>query len=893
MLATKNQILPLIPDRVPEVLKSRSQWAALKAERRGNADRLDKVPYQALRPTVHASSTNPSSWTGFVDALACYRSRESTDVDGIAFACGNGVGGLDLDGCVDPQTGKVESWALEIVKEIDSYTELSLSGTGLRIFVRAPEAKGVKVEKVEIYTKSRFLSVTGHHLEGTPTTVEERSEQLERLRARLTGRERALAAVARHHARRSLAQKAEPTNLVQNVTTLGITDDEVIAVCRRFTGFDALWSGDCSGYPGPSEADMALAGMLAFACGPDEEERVERLMRRSALARDKWDRPDYLPELTIPKAFEGRTDFYLWPTPPNVGGARSDGRPTILLGPETDGILNSLEKHLSPYLYQRNRRLVCIGKSKAVDGTAPVKRSAASVVMSEVPQEQVQRLMSRHVIFKAREEVNEGGKQKVVTKQVAAPTSLAKLFTNCGHWQSIPNLAGITTTPFMRPDGEIVATPGYDPYTGYLFIDDGTHWHQIQATPTPAQVKYAVDLLLDVVCDFPFGTDEHRSAWLSTLCAVVGRPAIDGPVPMLWVDGVRAGTGKTKLARLPGLIINGHQTTEISFSSDEKEMENRLASVLMSGDRFAYLDNATGSLRNPVLDRFLTSEVFGVRRFHAQQIMKLPNTLVLAVTGNNLTLRGDLSRRVVRVRLTTDLERPETRSGFKYTDLERHVLDNRPELVVAALTILRAHAAAGFPNHPSASPLGSFSEWDRVVRHALMYAGLPDPVATQEEVHEDDDDQAKLLAVLRAWHRYRPDLKGTTTALVAAAISGNRYSVTGEQAELWEALCELTGTPCDQSPDALKLGYRFRAARDKRVRGYRVVRVDKEKGGVRWAVEYDGPGDDATPSPGLLGSEPAPLLRLPAPDVSPEVCDACERVVDVRSDRVMFRPSRK
>ena len=44
MLATKNQILPVIPDRIPEALKSRPQWANLKAERRGNAERLDKIP---------------------------------------------------------------------------------------------------------------------------------------------------------------------------------------------------------------------------------------------------------------------------------------------------------------------------------------------------------------------------------------------------------------------------------------------------------------------------------------------------------------------------------------------------------------------------------------------------------------------------------------------------------------------------------------------------------------------------------------------------------------------------------------------------------------------------------------------------------------------------------
>ena len=858
MLATKNQILPVIPDRIPEALKSRPQWANLKAERRGNAELLDKIPYQALHPTVHASSTNPTSWTGFADALACYHSRESTGVDAIAFACGNGIGGLDLDGCVDPQTGKVESWAMEIVNEIDSYTELSLSGTGLRIFIKAPEAKGVKVDRVEIYTKSRFLSVTGHQLEGTPATIEDRSEQVERLRGRLTNKEPARAAVARHRARRSSPQQTDPAADVRNVTASGVTDNEVIAVCQGFNGFHALWLGDDSGYPGPSEADMALAGMLAFACGPDEHERIERIMRRSGLTRDKWDRPDYLPELTIPKAYEGRTEYFTWGIRHEAGAGVPAERPVIVLGAETDRILQVIERHLSGHVYKQNGRLVCAGKSETAEGPNPVSRSPGSVVLSEVSQEQAQRLMSRHIVFMDKKAVGSGKKRNVVSKQVSAPANLARLFANCGHWPSIPNLAGITTTPFMRPDGEIVATPGYDTDTGYLFIDDRTRWEPIPAKPTPRQVQDAIELLLDVVHDFPFGTEEHRSAYLSGLCAAVGRQAIRGPVPMLWIDGIRQGTGKTKLARLPGLIINGHVPTEISFTSDEKELENRLASVLISGDRFAYFDNATGSLRNPVLDRFLTAEAFGVRRFHSQQIMKLPNTTVLAVTGNNLVLRGDLSRRVVRVRLITDLERPETRSGFRHKDLERYVLDNRPRLFAAALTILRAHAVAGFPIRPGVSPLGSFLEWDRVVRHALLHAGLPDPVATQEEVHEDDDDQAKLLAVLKAWYEFDRNLRGTASRIVESVM---RWGHDPGRESFLEALCELTDTPFQRSPEAHPpsakiLGYRLRSARDKKVGGYRVVRVDKDKGGVRWGVEYDGP--EHTPSATQhIGSEAA------------------------------------
>jgi putative DNA primase/helicase len=72
--------------------------------------------------------------------------------------------------------------------------------------------------------------------------------------------------------------------------------------------FRALYSGDWSGYPSPSEADLALCGMLAFYAGRDPG-RIEELFRGSGLMRGKWNRPDYSSG-TIARALEGRTEFY-------------------------------------------------------------------------------------------------------------------------------------------------------------------------------------------------------------------------------------------------------------------------------------------------------------------------------------------------------------------------------------------------------------------------------------------------------------------------------------------------------------------------------------------------------------------------------------------------------
>ena len=90
--------------------------------------------------------------------------------------------GVDLDHCRDQETGQIEPWAVEVVTLIDSYTEVSPSGTGLRIICRG-KIPGPRRRKgsVEMYDESspRYLTITGVHLEGTPTTVEERQKAVE------------------------------------------------------------------------------------------------------------------------------------------------------------------------------------------------------------------------------------------------------------------------------------------------------------------------------------------------------------------------------------------------------------------------------------------------------------------------------------------------------------------------------------------------------------------------------------------------------------------------------------------------------------------------------------------------------------------------------------------
>ena len=188
MLRDRSQIVPVDADRIPQALKDACRWAIWKAEPKLDGEgvvKFDKVPYYSLRPFEKAKSNDPASWSDFEAAMQAYLERGRTGADGLMFALGDGFAAVDLDDSVDPATGLPTEFARQIIADIDSYSEQSVSGGGVRIFAFGPEMKGIRFGSCELYSRGRFMTVTGRHIEGTPRTVQAREVQLDGLRDRL------------------------------------------------------------------------------------------------------------------------------------------------------------------------------------------------------------------------------------------------------------------------------------------------------------------------------------------------------------------------------------------------------------------------------------------------------------------------------------------------------------------------------------------------------------------------------------------------------------------------------------------------------------------------------------------------------------------------------------
>jgi hypothetical protein len=287
-------------DNIPQQLRSYPNWVCYRFENHGKP-KLDKVPYDPKKPGKKAKVNDPSTWGSFDQALeAAENPKCKYDGIGFVFSDDDPFTGIDLDHCV--KDGVIEPWAKEIINQMDSYSELSPSLTGVHIYTEAIKTKGrCRKGDIEIYVSRRFLTVTGKRLPDTPMTIEKGQEAINKIHAKIS----------------ESPSSSRPTgNTDHKHTVMSLSDAELISkaiTAKDSSKFKALWNGDTSGYgDDDSRADMALCGMLAFWTGKDHD-RMDALFRQSGLMREKWDRrtgEQTYGDLTISKAIESCIEVY-------------------------------------------------------------------------------------------------------------------------------------------------------------------------------------------------------------------------------------------------------------------------------------------------------------------------------------------------------------------------------------------------------------------------------------------------------------------------------------------------------------------------------------------------------------------------------------------------------
>lgn len=294
---------------LPSYLQEQGRFCLWRYEKSKDGTRWTKVPYQPKAPQYGAASTNAAHFTDMHTAL-----DNAEGFDGLGLGIFGEVAAVDIDHCID-STGKLSKLAQTVVETLDSYTEISPSGKGIRIIFRAagvsyqkgayyinnqdardPGEEWESKQGLEIYIAgmtNKYVTVTGRTIRATG--VNERSKEVKQILDRYMKK-----------------AKAEKSAAPSTPSAVDLNDREIIETASRAKNgglFDKLYrQGDITGYKSHSEADQALMNILAFYCAGDAE-RMVQIFKTSALYRPEKKREDYY-RRTAETAIEGSSKYY-------------------------------------------------------------------------------------------------------------------------------------------------------------------------------------------------------------------------------------------------------------------------------------------------------------------------------------------------------------------------------------------------------------------------------------------------------------------------------------------------------------------------------------------------------------------------------------------------------
>jgi len=375
-------------DELPTLLVKCEQWLCWRSEQRNG--KATKVPIEP-ETDAYASATDSETWRSFAAA------REHAVLRGcgvgFVFTADDAVVGVDLDDCREPDTGMLDAPTRSIVDRLESYTEVSPSGTGVHVLVLGALPAGRhRRGDVELYDEARFFTVTGEQLADAPSSISHRASELVAVHEEYVS-----TADDSGHASTGQPTKQPQGTVETDAPGNDLDDSEVLERAKAAANgekFRRLWRGSTAGYPSQSEADMALCALLAFWTGGDAAQ-MDRLFRESGLLRPKWDEQHFADgatygERTIERAIAGTDEYYStegadeWQPLPEQGPtaeARSHFDPDhptngVNPSPTADQTLKRLREQLTELKSENERLRAELAAERTHDGDSKGDRKS-------------------------------------------------------------------------------------------------------------------------------------------------------------------------------------------------------------------------------------------------------------------------------------------------------------------------------------------------------------------------------------------------------------------------------------------------------------------------------------------------------------------------------------
>ena len=218
--------------------------------------------------------------------------------------------------------------------------------------------------------------------------------------------------------------------------------------------------------------------------------------------------------------------------------------------------------------------------------------------------------------------------------------------SSCQNWR------GVLRSPQFVGAGELVSKVGYHAATGWLYDPSGGFVLPVIANdPTQNQIDDARELLLELVCDFPFVSQADKANSIGLMLLPFVKGMISGNIPPHLIDAPTEGTGKGLLSKIISIVASGteHVTTLTECEGDE--YRKQVTAVLMQSPELVLIDNINRAVSSSSLASLWTSRQWSDRVLGYSKTVTLPNDAIWMLTGNNFLASKEVARRLVLIGL--------------------------------------------------------------------------------------------------------------------------------------------------------------------------------------------------------------------------------------------------
>jgi hypothetical protein len=485
-------------------------------------------------------------------------------------------------------------------------------------------------------------------------------------------------------------------------------------------------------------------------------------------------------------------------------------RPSIRVEPgELHRIVDAAERELagSRRYYQRGGLIVSVQTDPTTNDTA----------IRPVSQPSLLRALSSLAVW---ERFDARSEAYVVCDP---PTKHVAVLFDAEGYAHLPGLAGIARQPYLRPDGSLCTGAGYDPATGMFGVFDERRF-SVSEMPTKDDACRALVELRGLLTEFDFAHAQDEAAAVAAMLTAAIRPSLPA-APMFHVRAPQIASGKSYLSNLIAAFATGTSTSALAFPTNEEEAHKLLLASLLGAPAVLAFDNLTTdlipfkSLCSALTEESLTGRVLGVSK-----TATVGTRALFLSSGNNVDAVRDMTRRVVTIALDPKVERPATRQFDR--DPLRAVRADRERFVSLALTIVRARIVST-DARAKLSSIGSYEAWSEWVRQAVVWLGMPDPLARMFETMDHDPDREALGRLIAAWS----DAFGSAPRMIRDAVD---LALRGNRA-LREALAEVAEERGEIN--ARRAGRWINRHQGRIVDGRRFERASSSTSAQQWAVK--------------------------------------------------------